>query len=304
METLLVLGGSGFLGGKVAALASESFKVVATHRGMKPKIPGVDFVGLSKEHAEEGMALVRKTNPSAVVDTAAMNDVDRCEGERDLAWQVNAGSTGSLARVALDIGARYVFVSTDFVFDGKKGRYREQDVPRPVNYYGETKLAGEHAVLAATADHLVARPSLIYGWDDTRLNFATWVLSSVREGKSIDVATDWMRSPTFADSLAAGVLQLLKVPDGGVYHVAGADAISRYDFAVRLVNAFGLDPKMVRPVRSTDLHLKASRPADSSLSSAKAKRHRIAVLSADEGIAAMKEQRSLDSFVPPMRFKS
>jgi dTDP-4-dehydrorhamnose reductase len=304
METLLVLGGSGFLGGKVAALASESFKVVATHRGTKPKIPGVAFVDLSKERVEQGMALVRKTKPSAVVDTAAMNDVDRCEGERDLAWQVNAGSTGSLARVALDIGARYLFVSTDFVFDGKKGRYREQDVPRPVNYYGETKLAGEHAVLAATADHLVARPSLIYGWDDTRLNFATWVLSSVRGGKSIDVATDWMRSPTFADSLAAGVLQLLKVPDGGVYHLAGADAISRYDFAVRLVNAFGLDPEMVRPVRSADLHLKASRPADSSLSSAKAKRHRIAVLSADEGIAAMKEQRSLDSFVPPMQFKS
>ena len=304
METLLVLGGSGLLGGKVAALGSESFKVVATHRGAKPKIPGVDFVELSKEHVEEGMALVRKTKPSAVIDTAAMHNVDRCEEERDLAWQVNAGSTDSLARVAIDIGARYVFVSTDFVFDGRKGHYREQDVPRPVNYYGETKLAGEHATLAASGDHLVARPSVIYGWDDTRLNFATWVLSSAREGKPINVVTDWIGSPTFADSLAAGILQLLKVPDGGVYHLAGADGMSRYDFAVRLVNAFGLDLAMVKPVRSADLHMKAPRPADSSLSSVKAKRHRIAVLPADEGIEAMKEQRSLDSFVPPARFKS
>src|SRR5437899_4202238 len=235
METLLVLGGSGLLGGKVAALGSESFKVVATHRGAKPKIPGVDFVELSKEHVEEGMALVRKTKPSAVIDTAAMHNVDRCEEERDLAWQVNAGSTGSLARVAIDIGARYLFVSTDFVFDGTKGGYREQDVPRPLNHFGQTKLAGEHAVLAATADHLVARPGLLFGWADTDLNFATWVLSSARDGTPIDVATDWIASPTFADSLAAGVLQLLKVPDGGVYHLAGADGMSRYDFAVRLV---------------------------------------------------------------------
>src|SRR3989440_10325198 len=98
METLLILGGSGLLGGKVAALASESFKVVVTHRGAKPKIPGVDFVELSKEHVEEGMALVRKTKPSAVIDTAAMHNVDRGEEERGLAGQVDGGSGGSAAR--------------------------------------------------------------------------------------------------------------------------------------------------------------------------------------------------------------
>lgn len=304
METLLVFGGNGLLGGKVAALARESFQVVATYTRTKPRHPGINFVELPKENVEEGMVLVRKTKPSAVIDAEAMDDVDRCEEERDLAWQVNAGSTGSLARVATDIGARYLFVSTDFVFDGTKGGYRERDVPRPVNHFGETKLAGEHAVLAATADHLVARPGLLYGWDDTYLNFATWVLSSARDGTPIDVATDWIASPTFADSLAAGVLELLKVPDGGVYHLAGADGMSRYDFAVRLVKAFGLDPETVRPVRAAELHLKAPRPANASLSSAKAKRHRIAVLPVDEGIAAMKEQRSLDSFVPPAGFKS
>src|SRR5256885_2328761 len=193
METLLVFGGRGLLGGKVAALARESFQVVATYQGRKPRLPGVNFVEVSKEHVGEGMALVRKTKPSTVIDAEAMDDVDRCEEERDLAWQVNAGSTGSFARVATDIG---------------------------------------------------------------------------------------------------------------VYHLAGADGMSQYDFAVRLVDAFGLDPKMVQPVRSAELRLKAPRPANASLSSAKAKRHRIAVLPADEGIAAMKEQRSLDSFVPPKRFDS
>jgi len=250
------------------------------------------------------MALVRKTKPASVVDTAAMHNVDRCEDERELAWQVNAGSTGAIARVATDIGARYLFVSTDFVFDGQRGQYREEDVARPVNYYGETKLAGEHAALAASANNLVVRPSVIYGWDDTRLNFATWVLTKAREGKSINVVTDWIGSPTLADGLAASILRLLELPDGGVYHLAGAEAMSRHEFAVRLLKAFGLDPSLAKRVRSADLNMKAPRPPNSSLTSAKAKRHRIAVVSADEGIAAMKGQRSLDSFVPPARFKS
>jgi dTDP-4-dehydrorhamnose reductase len=304
MDTLLVVGGSGLVGGKVCEAGRDAFHVVGTHRGPAPKIPRVRFIEFHKERADEGVALVRQLKPAAVVDTAALHNVDRCEEERDLAWQVNAGSTGALARVAQDVGARYLFVSTDFVFDGTKGGYREEDVARPVNYYGETKLAGEHAVLAASGDHLVIRPSVVFGWDNTRLNFATWVLSSLKEGKSINVATDWIGSPTFADSLASGILKLLKVPDGGVYHLAGADALSRHDFAVRLAKAFGLDAGLVKPVPSADLPLKARRPPDSSLSSAKAKRHRVSVVRADEGIVAMGKQRTLDRFVPPARFKS
>src|SRR5438046_6796568 len=174
METWCVLRGNGLLGGTVAALARESFQVVATYTRTKPRHPGINFVELPKENVEEGMALVRETKPSAVIDAEAMDDVDRCEEERDLAWQVNAGSTGSLARVATDIGARYLFVSTDFVFDGTKGGYSERDVPRPVTHFGETKLAGEPAVLAATADHLVARPRPLSGWDRTYINCAHW----------------------------------------------------------------------------------------------------------------------------------
>src|SRR5919201_1906037 len=304
MDTLLVVGGSGLLGGKVCAAAREAFHVVGTHRGAPPTLDRVRFVELHKERVEDGVALVRKLKPAAVVDTAAMHNVDRCEEERELAWQVNAGSTGALARVAQDVGARYLFVSTDFVFDGAKGPYHEEDVARPVNYYGETKLAGEHAVLAASGEHLVVRPSVVFGWDDTRLNFATWILTSLKDGKSVNVATDWIGSPTFADSLAAGILKLLAVPESGVYHLAGGDALSRHDFAVRLAKAFALDVGLVRPVRSADLKLKARRPADSSLSSAKAKRHRVTIGSADEGIAAMKGQRALEDFVPPTRFKS
>src|SRR5438046_9483678 len=133
METLLVFGGSGLLGGKVAALARESFQVVATYTRTKPRHPGINYVELPKENVEEGMVLVRKTKPSAVSDAEAMDDVDRCEEERDLAWQVNAGSTGCLARVATDSGARCLFVSTAFAFAETEGRDRDQHGPTPAH---------------------------------------------------------------------------------------------------------------------------------------------------------------------------
>ncbi len=305
MPSLLIVGGSGLVGSKVAAAAqARGDRVVATTRGAPPKIPGVEFVELAKEDVDAGRALLRKVHPDAVVDTAAMHNVDKCEEDRDLAWRINAGSTGALAQTTTDLGARYLFISTDFVFDGAKGGYREADVARPVNVYGETKLQGEHAVLAASPEHLVVRPSVIYGWDDTRLNFATWMMTQVREGKSVNIVTDWIGSPTLADSLAEACLRLLDAKDGGVYHLAGKDALSRYDFAMRLAKAFHLDTSLVKAVNSADLKMKAPRPRDSSLVNVRGKALKITTVGADEGIAQMVAQRSLESFVTPQRFKS
>src|SRR5437879_12791259 len=148
METLLVFGGSGLLAWKVAALARESCQVVATYTRTKPGHPGSNYVERPKENVEEGMALVRKTKPSAVIDAEAMDDVDRCEEERDLAWQVNAGSTGSLARVAAGSGARYLFGSTDGALDGSQGRSRHQDVPRPGTMSAQPERGSQPAALA------------------------------------------------------------------------------------------------------------------------------------------------------------
>ena len=304
MDSLLIIGGSGLVGSKVAARAAGSYRVVGTYRDVAPSIPGVEFVKAHKENLDESLTLLRQVKPAAVVDTAALHNVDKCEEDRDLAWRVNAGSTGTLASAANDLGARYLFVSTDFVFDGAKGNYAEGDRARPVNYYGETKLAGERATLAANPDHIVVRPSVIYGWDDTRLNFATWLLTSLRDKKGVNIVTDWIGSPTLADSLADAMVRLLAAKDGGVYHLAGKDAISRYDFAVRLAKAFDQDTTLIKPVTSKDMKMKAPRPPNSSLRNVRAKKLGLQTLGADEGIAAMKAQHGLESFVTPQRFKS
>ncbi len=289
-----MIGGSGLVGAKVAAKAHGAYKVIATHRGSAPALRGVTFVGLRKEDVDAGRALIRKTKPVAVVDTAGLHNVDKCEADRELAWNVNAGATGSLAHTANDVGARYLFISTDFVFDGAKGGYREDDLARPVNRYGETKLAGERATLAANPDNLLVRPSLVYGWNDTRMNFATRMLTSLRDGTAVNVVTDHIGSPTWADSLAEAIIKLLGAAQGGIYHLAGPDALSRYDFSIRLATAFGLSTALIKPVRSTDEPMKAPRPPNSSLTNTRGRRIHVTTVGVDDGIAGMKAERSLD----------
>ncbi|HEX9340176.1 MAG TPA: dTDP-4-dehydrorhamnose reductase [Thermoplasmata archaeon] len=304
MATLLVIGGSGLLGSKLAVAGRKAYRVVATYRATPPKLEGVELVPFQKEAIGDAGAWISRLAPDYVVDAAAFHDVDRCEDERERAAQVNARAPGVLAEAANGAGARYLFVSTDFVFDGTRGSYEEADPPGPVNHYGRTKLEGERAVLDAGEANQVVRPSVIYGWDDTRLNFATWLLTSLRDRKAVRIVTDWIGSPTWADSLADAVLRLLALREGGIYHLAGPDRLSRFEFATRLAAAFDLDPTAISPVTAAEFPHRAPRPRDSSLRNTRAANHGITVLDTSTSLQKMRAQRSLEKFETPVRFKS
>ncbi|MFQ5838342.1 MAG: dTDP-4-dehydrorhamnose reductase [Thermoplasmata archaeon] len=304
MSTLLVLGGSGLLGSRLSTAGIKEHEVVATHRSIVPELEGVRLVEMHKERTEEAVDVLRQVHPDYVVDTAAFHNVDGCEEERELAWRVNVIGTAELCRAARGIGARYLYVSTDFVFDGDAGPYKEDDKAEPVNYYGVTKLEAERAVMGEHEGNQVVRPSVIYGWNETRLNFATWVLTTLREGKEVRCVTDWYGSPTLADSLAEAMLRLLRIDEGGVFHLAGLDCMSRFDFARRLAKAFELDLDLVQPVKATQLGMRARRPANSCLINRRAAKHGINPIGVEEGLTLMRSQRTLESFETPARFKS
>ncbi len=158
--------------------------------------------------------------------------------------------------------------------------------------------------MAADENNQVVRPSVIYGWDDTRLNFATWVLTSLREGKEIRVVTDRYGSPTLADSLADAILRLLKVGEGGIFHLAGPDCVSRFEFAGALAKAFELDGGLIHPVEAAKLGMRAERPSRSCLVNGRAAGYGITTVGVGEGIELMRSQRSLERFETPARFKS
>lgn len=207
-------------------------------------------------------------SPSAVVHCAAMSKVEACEADKEWAWAVNVKATDTLARACKRHGARLVFLSTDFLFDGTDGPYAEDDHPAPVNGYGRTKLAAENAIRTSGLRRwAIARTSLVFGTGEhlKRLNLATLLARELTAGRPFQAATDQIRTPTYAPDLADGLMRLIRFEKDGVYHLAGRERLSVYDFARRMAAAFGFDAGRIEPTTTAALHPGAPRPLDGGL---------------------------------------
>ena len=185
-----------------------------------------------------------------MVHTAAETNVDRCEVNREHAWKVNVKGTRNIAEVCNGISAKVVYVSTDYVFDGGKGSYTEDDESNPVNYYGLTKLEGERCVTEICADHVIIRTSVLYGWHPWKPNFVKWVIESLREAKQISVVNDHFNSPTLADNLAEVMLEIIDRNLRGLYHTARRERINRFEFALKIAETFDLDSNLIKSISS------------------------------------------------------
>jgi dTDP-4-dehydrorhamnose reductase len=192
--------------------------------------------------------------------------VDGCERAPELAWRVNVGGTEQVARACRELGARLVAVSTDYVFDGSRGDYREDDVPAPRGAYARSKRCGEEAALLVAPDAAVARVAATFsGRAGAKRTFATQVVENLGRGEPVKAFSDQVVSPTLAENAAEMMLELLLEHDyRGVLHTAGATALSRVEFAERLAARFGLSGTIV-PVRTADVKLPAPRPPNSGL---------------------------------------
>jgi dTDP-4-dehydrorhamnose reductase len=205
------------------------------------------------------------------VHAAALTDVDKCEVEKKLAWKTNFEATANLARLCQARGIFLLYVSTDYVFDGEKGLYREKDPPCPINHYGLAKLRGEEAVQALDS-FCVARGSIIYGAAPAtgKTNFALWVLENLRNREEVKIITDQWNSPTLNVSMAEMMMEILEKRTTGIFHLAGATRLSRIEFAQCLAETFDLDPTCIIPIQSKQMKWVAKRPRDSSLNVRKA----------------------------------
>ena len=270
MTKILVTGAAGLLGSAVASLASEKHEVYAAFNKHFP--PCGNLVKLNLLDGEGTAAVVAKVRPDVIVHSAALTDVDRCEVDRDLAEGINHGATRTLSRSAKRAGAFFVYISTDYVFDGAKGMYREEDLANPINFYGLTKLRGEQAVEASGTEFCIVRGSVIYGAHSAagKANFAQWLIDNLRRGEHVRVLRDQHVSPTLNLSFARMMLEALERKQTGVFHMSGASRVSRYDFAVALAGAFGLDASLVEPITMDEMKWVAKRPRDSSLDVSKA----------------------------------
>jgi dTDP-4-dehydrorhamnose reductase len=261
---ILVTGASGLLGGKVASLALKRGHTVFSAYNEHPAEAGI-ALKLDITNAGGVKEAVCSIKPDSIIHTAAYTNVDGCEENRDLAWRVNAEACKHLATSSADAGAHLVYVSTDYVFDGERGLYREEDKPNPINHYGYTKLMGEEFVKQYAKSWCIARTSVIYGWGGSKLNFATWIIENLEKGSQVRVLVDQYVSPTLNTNLAQMLIEIAERRLCGILHTAGASRVSRYEFAKKLASAHRLNPDLIAPARMGEIHWKAKRPKDSSL---------------------------------------
>ena len=269
---LLVTGAGGLLGSAVAKIASERHSVFSGFRRRVPKFG--EPVAIDLLNLDRIQRVVRTLKPDAILHAAALTDVDRCEAEKRVATRVNYEATKVISAAAARAGAYFLYMSTDAVFDGERGMYRETDRPNPINHYGLTKLMGEEAVRAAGVKSCIARSSVIYGSRPAALkdNFAIWLIEKLTAGHPVNIVTDQFVSPSLNSNVAEMVLELTERSLTGTYHASGASRVSRYDFAGALAATFRLDASLIRAVRMKDMKWTAPRPRDSSLDVSKATR--------------------------------
>ncbi len=258
----LVIGASGQVGGAlVNALTASGHTVTRTYATVP--VDGATQVDLRDHQAVE--SLIRTVAPDWIFCPGGLTRVDWCEDHPAAAVEINV--TGSLlaARAGRALGAGFVYYSSEYVFDGEHGPYGEEDPPRPLSVYGKTKLQAEQTLLSEIPRALVIRTTVVYGPERQRKNFVYQLLQRCRSGETMQVPVDQVSSPTYNQDLAAASVVLAEQEARGLFHVAGAEVLSRYAFARLACQVFGVDVSCVEPVPTASVRQRASRPLHAGL---------------------------------------
>jgi dTDP-4-dehydrorhamnose reductase len=267
MVKILITGANGLVGQTLVSRIQSvpDFQFLATSVS-DCRIKGIDqscFSQMDITAPDQVDRVFREFQPDAVIHCAAMTQVDPCELNPELCDLVNIRGTQLAARAAEACGARFIYLSTDFVFDGLNGPYREDDPPNPVSVYGWSKLQGEYITRSLGVPWAIVRTILVYGITPAmnRSNLVTWVRDSLISHKPIRVVDDHFRMPTLADDLADGILRIIKNEKTGIYHLSGPEMTSVLEFSLRIARFFNLDESLISPVHAESLNQPGRRPA-------------------------------------------
>ncbi|HJM48082.1 MAG TPA: SDR family oxidoreductase [Candidatus Marinimicrobia bacterium] len=255
MKRILVTGASGQLGRAFIRKTIGKYIVLGTGRKY------FDFCPFKKGDITDRNFIKQTVDgymPDAIVHFAAMTGVDECEQNHSEAESIN---TASVEQILNEFSGYFIFISTDYVFDGKDGPYSEKEKTNPINVYGKTKLEAESIIRSHSQKWLILRTNVLFDYTDwTTASFVNWVVSSLRNRKSISVVLDQFNNPIWTDHLAQIIYSLMEIDATGLYHSGGIDYISRYDFALMIAKKFKLDSSLVSPITTKALNQRALRP--------------------------------------------
>ena len=267
MKTVLITGSNGLLGQKlILQLLSlpQEFKIIATSKGENRFFTDKDFhyVDLDISKKNEVDELFKIHNPSIVINTAAITNVDICEDEKELCWKINVDSVDNLVSACELNNAHLIHLSTDFIFDGLSGPYDENAIANPLSFYGESKVASEKIVSNATCPWTIVRTVLVYGTAQnlSRSNIVLWAKSALEKGQIINVVNDQFRTPTLAEDLADGCVKIAQQSKTGIYNISGDEFMSILELVERVANYFELTKENINVISSLTLNQAAKRP--------------------------------------------
>ncbi len=260
MPRLLITGASGLLGANLVLSASREHEVTAVVHSHPLDFPEAKVLSADLGAPGTARQLIRYERPDWVIHCAAETNVDRCEADPERAFLLNRDMARGVAEACFETQAELVHISTDAVFDGKKGNYRESDSPNPINVYGRSKWEGEREVSEAHPRAVVCRTN-IFGWNaQNKLSLAEWFLASFESRASISGFADVWISPLLVNDLAETLVEMLRAGLQGIFHVPGDECISKFDFGMRIAQVFQLDASRLSPISVDQAGLPAPRP--------------------------------------------
>ena len=260
MTTILITGASGQLGMSLKKIFNSKYEIIST---IGNNTSGGSSIYLDVTNPMLYKEVVEMTNPDLVVNLAAMTSVDLCEKNPELAYSINIGGVDNLVNA---FRGPIIHVSTDYVFDGESGPYKEEDTTNPLNVYGRSKLESEKLLLDQSEDSLVIRSNVLYDYSSNPgASFLNWVVDSLTQEKEISVVEDQWNNPTWTGSLAVVIDRAIDTQVTGLVHWGDGDLVSRFDFANKIADVFNLKKSLIKPILTSELNQTAKRPLKSGL---------------------------------------
>ena len=266
MTTILVTGSNGLLGQKIVykLLQRNDVTLIAASKGENRLIEkkGYTYVNLDISKLEDVRAAIENFQPQVIINTAAMTNVDECETKREECWAANVTAVENFVTSIGNAAIHLVHLSTDFIFDGTVGPYREEDQPNPLSYYALSKYESEKVLQKSNISWAILRTIIVYGIVDnmSRSNVVLWAKGALEKGQPINVVDDQFRSPTLAEDLADACISAGDKRAKGIYHVSGKDIMSILELVYRVADFWNLDKSIVKPIKSDTLNQAAKRP--------------------------------------------
>lgn len=265
MECILITGSNGLLGQTlVNRLLKSKYKIVALSRGANRNINTLAYTyyDIDLRQSESLCQIIDKEKPNYIINTAAITNVDYCETHQQECDAVNVDLVNTLIKASEKIKAHLIHISTDFVFDGKTGHYKEEDATNPLNYYGLSKLKSEQLFNKVSMPYTILRTILVFGMlpNLNQANILLWLLDKMKNKIPLTMVDDQLRMPTYVEDLASACLSSIKLKKQGLYHISSSGMMNMYELALEVAQMFNYDTNIITAIPTNKLNQPAKRP--------------------------------------------